>query len=78
MYNSGMDIPYDDIQSLPIAERLKLVARIWDDIAESDEPLVVQEWHREVAHKRAAELDADPTIAITRDELWKRVDEKDG
>ena len=73
-----MDIPYEAIQALPIAERLKLVARIWDDIAESDEPLVVQEWHREVARKRAAELDADPTIALTRDELWKRVDEQDG
>jgi putative addiction module component (TIGR02574 family) len=73
-----MDATFEQIQALPIAERLKLVARIWDGISESEEPLLLQDWHKELARERSAELDADPTIAITRDELWKRVDRDDG
>ncbi len=70
-----MDIPLEQIQQLPLAERLRLVEQIWDGIAESDEPLIVRDWHKDEARKRAAELDSDPSIAITRDELWKRVDD---
>jgi putative addiction module component (TIGR02574 family) len=73
-----MDIPFEQIQQLPITERLKLVERIWDSISDSDEALLLQDWHKEVGRKRSAELDANPSIAITRDELWKRVDGNDG
>ncbi len=70
-----MDTPLEHIQQLPIADRLRLVEQIWDGIGESDEPLVVRDWHKDEARRRAAELEADPSIAITRDELWKRVDD---
>ncbi len=69
-----MDSTFTEIMHLPIAERLALVERIWDSIAASEEPLIIRDWHREEASRRAAELDADPTIAISREELWKRVD----
>ena len=71
-----MDTPLEQIQQLPIADRLSLVEQIWDGIGESDEPLIIRDWHKEEARRRAAELDADPSIAITRDELWKRVDDE--
>ena len=70
-----MDTPLEQIQQLPIADRLNLVEQIWDGIGQSDEPLIIRDWHKEEARRRAAELDADPSIAITRDELWKRVDD---
>ena len=70
-----MDTPIEQIQQLPIADRLSLVEQIWDGISQSDEPLIVRDWHKDEARTRAAELDADPSIAITRDELWKRVDD---
>lgn len=70
-----MDTPLEQIQQLPIADRLSLVEQIWDGIGQSDEPLILRAWHKEEARRRAAELDADPSIAITRDELWKRVDD---
>ena len=68
-----MDTSLEQIQRLPIADRLRLVEQIWDGIGQSDEPLIVRDWHKNEARKRAAELDADPNHAITRDELWKRV-----
>ena len=71
-----MDTPLEQIQQLPIKDRLNLVEQIWDGIGASDEPLIIRDWHKEEARRRAAELDADPSIAITRDELWKRVDDE--
>ena len=58
-----------------IESSLRLVEQIWDGIGQSDEPLIVRDWHKDEARKRAADVDADPSIAITRDELWKRVDD---
>ncbi|WP_146390222.1 addiction module protein [Allorhodopirellula solitaria] len=44
------------------------------DIGASDEPIVLQPWQREEAQRRSAELKADPSIAIDRDEMWRHVD----
>ena len=43
-----------------------------------DEHLIVQDWHKKEANRRWAELEANPDIALTREELCKRVDEKNG
>ncbi len=36
------------------------------------------ERHRVEAERRAAELEADPSIALSREELWQRVDKRNG
>jgi len=64
-----MDAPLEQIQQLPIADRLRLVEQIWDGIGDSDEPLILRGWHEDEARRRSAGLDADPDIAITREEL---------
>jgi putative addiction module component (TIGR02574 family) len=61
-----------------VAEKLRLVTELWDDIGTSDEPLVLREWHQQEAGRRADELEENPGIAITQEELWRRVDESDG
>ncbi len=71
-----MDTPLQQIQQLPIADQLRLVEQIWDGLHESSG--LVREWHRAEARRRSAELDDDESIAITRDELWRRVDHPDG
>lgn len=73
-----MEIELNNLHSLPIADKLRVVEELWDGIHDSDEPLVLQHWHREETARRSAELEANPDLAITRDELWKRVDETDG
>ena len=64
----------DQLRQLSPSEKLVIVEALWDDIGASDEPIVVRPWQKEEASRRITELDADPSIAITRDELWKRVD----
>ena len=34
-----MQPSFDELHSLPVADKLRLVERLWDDIAASDEPL---------------------------------------
>ncbi len=68
----------EHLRQLPIGEKLRVVEELWDDIASSGERFPLPEWHREEAERRAAELEADPSIALTRKELWQRVDESDG
>ena len=68
-----MTNPIEQIRQLPVAEQLAIVEQIWDGLHESKE--LVQEWQVAEARRRVAELEADPSIAITEDEVWKRVDE---
>ena len=73
-----MNVELEHLRKLPVAEKLRIVEELWDDIAASDEPLILRDWHVAEAKRRDAELDANPDIALTRDQLWKRVDELNG
>ena len=64
----------NQLSQLPVSERLELVEQLWDSIAESREQLPIQEWHRELVKARLA----DPEIALTREELWRRVESENG
>jgi len=68
-----MDTPIDQIRQLPVAEQLALVEQIWDGLHES--PELLHEWQIEEARRRSAELESNPSIAISEDEVWKRVDD---
>ena len=78
VYDSSMQTELEQLRKLPVAEKLRIVEELWDDIHESDEQLVLRDWHREESERRASQLEANPEIAITRDELWKRVDKTNG
>ncbi|MCU0961032.1 MAG: addiction module protein [Pirellulaceae bacterium] len=66
-----MDI--NELRKLPNAEKLRLVELLWDEIAATKEPIVLRPWQFDEATRRAKQLKADPSIAIDRDELWRRV-----
>ena len=69
-----MSIDITNLRNLPVADKLRIVTQLWDDIAASTDPIVVPpDVPREASH-RFAELKADPSIAIDDDELWRRVD----
>ena len=71
-YNAGMDTT--ELHNLPIAEKLKLVTQLWDEIAASCDSIVVPPEILADASRRSTELKADPSIAIDDKELWRRVD----
>ena len=70
------DIPNYD--QLSIAAKLKLVGAIWNDIAASNEPFPIEEWDRMQLEQRVAESIAHPEELLTREEMWRRVDEARG
>jgi putative addiction module component (TIGR02574 family) len=69
-----MSIDITELTNLPVAEKLRIVELLWDNIANSEEPLVLKPWQLEEMNRRQAEIEADPSILIDEDELWRRVD----
>jgi len=69
-----MSIDVQGLRNLSVAEKLRLVELLWDDIGASEEPIVLQPWQFQEAAPRSAELKTGPSVAIDRAELWRRVD----
>jgi len=65
-----------NLHNLPTDQKIELVFRLWDEIADSDTPIVLSGSVKTEIDRRCAELDADPSIAIDEDEMWRRVNEK--
>jgi len=66
------------LRTLPMTEKLRVVEELWDDIGRSEERFPLPAWHRREAQRRADELDADPSIGLSREQLWQRVDSDNG
>jgi putative addiction module component (TIGR02574 family) len=68
-----MDIYTDKIRDLGPADKLRLVERIWDDLAAEAAPLPLPEWAVTEAARRRDEMLADPDLGATHEEAWKRI-----
>ena len=68
-----MDFYTDTIRDLAPADKLRLVERIWDDLAAEGGPLPLPEWAVNEAIRRRDEMVADPELGVSHDELWKRI-----
>lgn len=73
-----MSVNLEELRKLSIAEKLRIVEQLWDDIGSSGEPFPLHQWQKDEAQRRAAELEANPEMALTREEVWRRVDTADG
>ncbi len=69
-----MSIDIATHRGLPVAEKLRLVTQLWDDIARENRPIIVPPDVLNEAKRRWDELAADPSLAIDEDERWRRVD----
>ena len=68
-----MSIDISDLRNLPVADKLKLVTELWDDIAAISGPVVIPPEILAETIRRSDELNTDPTLAINDEELWRRV-----
>jgi putative addiction module component (TIGR02574 family) len=68
-----MDVYTDSIQHLPVAEKLRLVERIWDDVASSPEGIPIPAWAMEEAQRRRDEMIANPEIGVPHEQIWQRI-----
>lgn len=62
-----------NLRNLSVADKLKLVTELWNDIAASPRPVIVPPEILNETIRRSDELNADSKIAIDDDELWRRV-----
>ena len=65
-----------NFQNLPTDQKIELVFQLWDQIAASNEPVVLSDSVKAEMDRRCAELDADPSSAISEDEMWRRVNQR--
>ncbi len=68
-----MDVSIDQIRQLPVHEQLTLAEQIWDGLLASGQ--LLDQWQIDEVRRRARELRENPQIALTEDEVWRRVDE---
>ena len=71
-----MDIYTDTIHALPVADKLRLVERIWDELADSDQPIPLPDWAIREAARRRDEMLANPNLGLSHDAVWKRIDDQ--
>ena len=69
---SQADLP-PDILALPVAERLELVAKIWDSIA--DDAIGLSEEHRRILERRLAEHRENPQAGVSWEDVKRNLRE---
>ena len=70
-----MDVYIATIRDLPAVDKLRLVERIWDDLAASVGPIPLPEWAVKEATRRREEMRADPNLGCTHEAVWKQIDD---
>jgi len=68
-----MSVDYNDLRNLPTSDKLRIVELLWDDLGATNEPIALHTWQFDEATRRANELKSDASMAIDREELWRRV-----
>ena len=53
------------------AEQLQLAEQIWDNLLVTGQ--LLQQWQLDEDKRRCDELDANPSIALTHEEMWDQV-----
>ena len=66
------DLP--EISRLSVPERILLLEDLWDTIASEPSSVPVPESHRAELDRRQAELDENPGMLLTLDDLQQRVE----
>ncbi|MCU0916599.1 MAG: addiction module protein [Planctomycetes bacterium] len=64
---------FQDLEKLPVAERIQLVADIWDSIARSREALPVAQWQKAELRRRKEEYRKDPESAQPWSEVKRSI-----
>jgi putative addiction module component (TIGR02574 family) len=68
----------ESLRRLPVSEKLEVIELLWKDIETASEvPQISREVRSEI-ERRGAEMDADPSLGLTEEELWERVDQLRG
>lgn len=73
-----MSVNPQELLALPADEKLRLIEMLWDDLGDAAGPIPLPDWARREASRRRAELIADPSLGIGHDEVWRKIDGRNG
>lgn len=72
-----MSFELADLQSLPPAEKLRIVEFLWDDLGNSLSAIPLPEWAEQEAIRRRDEM-KNSSFGLTHEETWRRIDHRNG
>lgn len=61
------------LAALPVPDRIRVVQALWDSIPEEEATEALTDEQRQLFARRTAELDANPDIALTWEQIKARV-----
>ena len=61
------------LAALPVPDRIREVQALWDSIPTEDAPAALTDEQRALFARRTAELDANPGIALTWEQIKARL-----
>ena len=68
----------EKLRQLPLQERLQVMEELWDDIQSSEEEWPLLDGQVEEAERRWNELQANPGMALSEEELWRKMNSANG
>ncbi len=67
----------DELLSLPIAEKRRIVELLWEDLGESNEPIPLPTWVDQLAAEHREEM-RNPNVGLSHEDTWQRIDRRNG
>jgi putative addiction module component (TIGR02574 family) len=68
----------EKLRQLSLPERLQVVEELWDDIRSSEEEWLLLDKQIDEAERRWSELQANPGMALSEEEFWRRMNSPNG
>ena len=73
-----MPINILELRALPPLEKLQIVELLWDELGETDVSIPLPEWVDHEAARRLDDMKRDLSIGLTHEEVWRRIETRDG
>jgi putative addiction module component (TIGR02574 family) len=73
-----MSVDTQKLLGLPAEEKLRVIELLWDNLGESTEPIPLPDWAIQEGVRRRDEMLANPSLGLSHDEVWNRIDGRKG
>lgn len=73
----SLSIDTNELLLLPAAEKMRIVELLWDDLGMSSDPLPLPDWVTQEARRRREEMN-DPSVGLSHEEVWRRIEQRNG
>jgi putative addiction module component (TIGR02574 family) len=67
------EIKIADIRAMTVEQRLDLIERVWDTLAETPDAIPVPDWHEDALKKRLGAFEQNPDEGASWDEVERRI-----